>query len=45
SWFNQPLNVDFSTKEGAKAYQVAVNLNGNWQPAKTSVLPEAVNEA
>ncbi len=45
SWFNQPLNVDFSTKEGAKAYQVAVNLNGNWQPAKTDVLPEAVNEA
>ncbi len=37
SWFNQPLNVDFSTKEGAKAYQVAVNLNGNWQPAKTNV--------
>ncbi|HGU5638552.1 AsmA2 domain-containing protein YhdP [Escherichia coli] len=45
SWLNQPLNVDFSTKEGAKAYQVAVNLNGNWQPAKTGVLPEAVNEA
>ncbi|EOQ2229619.1 AsmA2 domain-containing protein YhdP [Escherichia coli] len=45
SWFNQPLNVDFSTKEGAKAYQVAVNLNGNWQSAKTGVLPEAVNEA
>ncbi|XIY73236.1 AsmA2 domain-containing protein YhdP [Escherichia coli] len=45
SWFNQPLNVDFSTKEGAKAYQVAVNLNGNWQPTKTGVLPEAVNEA
>ncbi|HAI6408282.1 TPA: AsmA2 domain-containing protein [Escherichia coli] len=45
SWFNQPLNVDFSTKEGAKAYQVAVNLNGNWQPAKTGVLPVAVNEA
>ncbi|ELR0589621.1 AsmA2 domain-containing protein YhdP [Escherichia coli] len=45
SWFNQPLNVDFSTKEGAKAYQVAVNLNGNWQPAKTGDLPAAVNEA
>ncbi|EFD4348921.1 AsmA2 domain-containing protein [Escherichia coli] len=45
SWFNQPLNVDFSTKKGAKAYQVAVNLNGNWQPAKTGVLPAAVNEA
>ncbi len=45
SWFNQPLNVDFSTKEGAKAYQVAVNLNGNWQPAKIGFLPAAVNEA
>ncbi len=45
NWFNQPLNVDFSTKEGAKAYLVAVNLNGNWQPAKTGVLPAAVNEA
>ncbi|MCO9667064.1 hypothetical protein KU406_24275, partial [Salmonella enterica subsp. enterica serovar Montevideo] len=32
NWFNQPLNLDFSTTEGAKAYQVAVNLNGNWQP-------------
>ncbi|XPE65098.1 DUF3971 domain-containing protein [Shigella flexneri] len=40
SWFNQPFNVDSSTKEGAKAYQVAVNLNGNWQPAKTGVLPK-----
>ncbi|MDU1270717.1 MAG: YhdP family protein [Escherichia coli] len=33
SWFNQPLNVDFSTKEGAKAYQVGatydVELNGD----------------
>ncbi len=35
NWFNQPLNVDFTTTEGAKAYQVAVNLNGNWQPART----------
>ncbi|WP_336218134.1 AsmA2 domain-containing protein YhdP [Citrobacter amalonaticus] len=45
NWFNQPLNVDFSTSEGAKAYQVAVNLNGNWQPARTGVLPSAVNDA
>ena len=45
NWFNQPLNVDFTTTEGAKAYQVAVNLNGNWQPARTGVLPSQVNEA
>ncbi|HCD1254084.1 TPA: AsmA2 domain-containing protein YhdP [Citrobacter amalonaticus] len=45
NWFNQPLNVDFSTTEGAKAYQVAVNLNGNWQPARTGVLPAQVNDA
>ncbi|MBN6044802.1 AsmA2 domain-containing protein YhdP [Citrobacter sp. ku-bf4] len=45
NWFNQPLNVDFTTTEGAKAYQVAVNLNGNWQPARTGVLPSQVNDA
>lgn len=45
NWFNQPLNVDFSTNEGTKAYQVAVNLKGNWQPARTGVLPDQVNEA
>lgn len=45
SWFHQPLNVDFSTREGDKAYQVAVNLNGNWQPAKTGLLPQQINDA
>ena len=45
SWFNQPLNVDFSTHEGDKAYQVAVNLNGSWQPTKTGLLPQQVNDA
>lgn len=44
-WFNQPLNVDFTTREGPKAYQVGVNLNGNWQPAATGVLPAPVNKA
>ncbi|MBA8277996.1 AsmA2 domain-containing protein YhdP [Escherichia fergusonii] len=44
-WFNQPLNVDFTTNEGAKAYQVAVNLSGNWQPARTDVLPTQINDA
>lgn len=45
TWFNQPLNVDFTTTEGAKAYEVAVNLNGNWQPSRTGVLPEQLNDA
>ena len=45
TWFNQPLNVDFSTEEGQKAYNVAVNLDGNWQPARTGLLPEPVNKA
>lgn len=45
SWFNQPLNLDFSTTEGDKAYQVAVNLNGNWQPAHTGVLPAQLESA
>jgi uncharacterized protein (TIGR02099 family) len=44
-WFNQPVNIDFTTTEGAKAYQVAVNLNGNWQPAKTGVMPQQVSDA
>ncbi|NDJ56155.1 AsmA2 domain-containing protein [Enterobacteriaceae bacterium 4M9] len=44
-WFNQPLNLDFTTHEGPKVYQVGVNLNGNWQPAATGVLPPPVNKA
>lgn len=45
TWFNQPVNIDFNTKTGAKDYQIGVNLNGNWQPAKTGVLPAQINEA
>ncbi len=45
SWLNPPLNVDFSTKEGRKAYQVAVDLQTVTQWRKPGVLPEAVNEA
>lgn len=45
TWFNQPVDIDFNTKTGAKDYQIGVNLNGNWQPAKTGVLPAQINEA
>jgi uncharacterized protein (TIGR02099 family) len=45
TWFNQPLNIDFTTTEGEKAYQVAVNLDGNWQPGRTAVLPQQIGDA
>lgn len=45
TWFNQPVNIDFNTKTGEKDYQIGINLNGNWQPNKTGVLPEQVNKA
>ena len=45
TWFNQPLNVDFTTTEGAKAYQVGVNMQADWQPARTGVLPKQLNDA
>jgi uncharacterized protein (TIGR02099 family) len=45
NWFNQPLKVDFTTTEGPKAYQVAVNMDANWQPTKMGVLPKQLNDA
>jgi len=45
NWFNQPIKVDFSTTEGEKAYQVAVNMDANWQPARMDVLPKPVAES
>lgn len=45
TWFNQPLNVDFTTNEGEKSYQVGVNMQADWQPAKTGVLPKQLNDA
>ncbi|ALB61343.1 FIG005080: Possible exported protein [Cronobacter condimenti 1330] len=45
TWFNQPLNIDFATREEEKAYQVDVNMNGDWQPTRTGLLPKPLNEA
>nr|WP_233148988.1 AsmA2 domain-containing protein YhdP [Shimwellia pseudoproteus] len=42
SWFNQPVGIDFNTKQGASAYSVGVNLQGDWQPARMGVLPGQV---
>ena len=45
TWFNQPINIDFSTTEGDKAYQVAVNMNASWQPSRMGVLPRQIESA
>ncbi|WP_411705207.1 AsmA2 domain-containing protein YhdP [Edaphovirga cremea] len=39
NWLGQPVNVNFSTKELEKEYQVGVDLKGDWQPAKLPGLP------
>ena len=44
TWFNQPLNLNFTTTEGAKAFLVDVGMNANWQPTRTGLLPKAVND-
>ncbi|HDH1517645.1 TPA: AsmA2 domain-containing protein YhdP [Klebsiella quasipneumoniae subsp. similipneumoniae] len=44
TWFNQPLNLNFSTREGEKAFLVDVGMNASWQPSRTGLLPKAVNE-
>ncbi|MCS3433196.1 AsmA2 domain-containing protein YhdP [Klebsiella sp. BIGb0407] len=44
TWFNQPVNIDFSTKTGEKDYQINVNLNGDWQPGKMDVLPDDISQ-
>ncbi|KFC00313.1 putative exported protein [Trabulsiella guamensis ATCC 49490] len=45
SWFNQPLNLNFSTVEGPKSYTVNVNLDASWQPARTGLLPKAIEDS
>ncbi|WP_442779977.1 AsmA2 domain-containing protein YhdP [Enterobacter cancerogenus] len=45
TWFNQPIKIDFSTTEGEKAYQVAVNMNASWQPSRMGVLPRQIESA
>ncbi|AOV95807.1 TIGR02099 family protein [Edwardsiella hoshinae] len=43
-WLGQPLNVQFSTTPQPKQYQVTVDLNGDWLPARLPWLPAGVAE-
>jgi uncharacterized protein (TIGR02099 family) len=45
NWFSQPVKIDFSTTEGEKAYQVAVNMDASWQPSRMDVLPKVVSQS
>lgn len=38
-WFNQPIGLNFSTRQGAKDYNVQVGIDGNWAVAKLPWLP------
>ena len=44
NWFNQPVNINFSTTEGRRP-TVAVNLDGNWQPSRMDILPKPIQES
>lgn len=43
-WFGQPISVDFNTSDGAKDYQVNVDIAGNWALNKLSMLPEEIKQ-
>nr|WP_024966631.1 AsmA2 domain-containing protein YhdP [Pantoea sp. IMH] len=42
SWFGQPIDVSFNTREEAKNYQIGVDVKGNWRPGEMPVIPAAV---
>ncbi|QDY43190.1 AsmA2 domain-containing protein YhdP [Candidatus Pantoea soli] len=43
SWFGQPTGIRFTTQENPDDFGINVNLLGDWQLARLSVLPEALS--
>ncbi|AWH88424.1 AsmA2 domain-containing protein YhdP [Limnobaculum parvum] len=41
-WFNQPVGLNFSTKQNAKDYGVKVGITGNWSVANLPWLPKEI---
>ncbi|GKX64107.1 hypothetical protein SOASR032_26760 [Pragia fontium] len=39
-WFNQPVKLNFSTRQNAKDYRVNVDVDGNWAVAKMPWIPQ-----
>ncbi|WP_034917374.1 AsmA2 domain-containing protein YhdP [Erwinia sp. 9145] len=44
TWFGQPIDASFNTKEAAKEYQIGVDVKGDWQPGKIDAVPAALRE-
>ncbi|KAB8306828.1 AsmA2 domain-containing protein [Erwinia endophytica] len=44
SWFGQPVNLSFNTKEGEKDYQIGVDLKGDWQPGHMDEVPVSLRQ-
>ncbi|MDZ7277107.1 AsmA2 domain-containing protein YhdP [Pantoea eucrina] len=42
TWFGQPTDIRFSTREQPNDFGVNVKLQGNWQPAQLKMLPTAI---
>ena len=42
TWFGQPVNVSFTTKENPQDFGVNVKLDGDWQPAKLTKIPAQI---
>lgn len=43
-WLGQPVDVNFSTVDNPKDYQVKVDLGGNWDIAKIAQLPDSLKQ-
>lgn len=43
-WFKQPINLNFSTQQGAKNYNIDVGINGDWAIAKVPWIPKGLAE-
>ncbi|MDX4946267.1 AsmA2 domain-containing protein YhdP [Providencia manganoxydans] len=43
-WFGQPVDINFSTADTPKNYQVNVDLAGNWDVAKIAQLPNSIKQ-
>nr|WP_119711837.1 DUF3971 domain-containing protein [Arsenophonus endosymbiont of Aleurodicus floccissimus] len=41
-WFGQPINLTFNTTNERQNYQVNVNVGGNWQAKKITILPKSI---
>ncbi|MFU9135266.1 AsmA2 domain-containing protein YhdP [Erwinia tasmaniensis] len=44
SWFGQPVDVSFSTRDEAKGFDIGIDMKGDWQPAKIDLIPDGLRK-